>query len=157
MSPFCMATDTSVLDFWWTSLLSFKARVDPLLVCFAACVHWIPEIHLWCDTCWPLDGQHDSWSYSPTCYICSRGRMPGFNLETSRTVSGHAVHSATVTGKVCRLQFTVLVNYVGFENYWDFMNGAGYIPTTTRCRHLLIIFDNVLWWIEFSNRNKLYS
>ena len=34
----------------------------------------------------------------PTCYICSRGRMPGFDRETSRIVSGHAVHSATVTG-----------------------------------------------------------
>ena len=32
----------------------------PLLVCFIACMQGIPQIHLWCDTCWPLDGQHGS-------------------------------------------------------------------------------------------------
>ena len=34
----------------------------------------------------------------PTCYICSRGRMPGFDQETSRTISRLAIHSATATG-----------------------------------------------------------
>ena len=28
--------------------------MDPLLVWFVAWVQWIPQIHLWCDTCWPL-------------------------------------------------------------------------------------------------------
>ena len=32
------------------SALDFKARVDPLLACFAAYVQWIS-----CDICWPLD------------------------------------------------------------------------------------------------------
>ena len=27
----------------WTSALSFKARVDPSLACFLACVQWIPQ------------------------------------------------------------------------------------------------------------------
>ena len=40
-----------------TSPLGFKARVDPL---FVTCAQWIPQIHLWCDTCWPLDDQHGS-------------------------------------------------------------------------------------------------
>ena len=64
-----------------TSPLGFKARVDPLLVCFLACVQWIPEIHLWCDTCWPLGGQHGSQLHS--LHACSRGRMPGkgFNVQ----------------------------------------------------------------------------
>ena len=36
-----------------------KGRVDPLLVCFLACVQWIPQIHLWCHSCWPIGGQND--------------------------------------------------------------------------------------------------
>ena len=47
-----------------TSPLGFKARVDPLLACFLTCAQRIPEIHLWCDTCWPLGGQHGSRSSS---------------------------------------------------------------------------------------------
>ena len=46
------------------STLGFKARGDPLLVCFLTCVQWIPQIHLWCDTCWPLYSQHGSQSHS---------------------------------------------------------------------------------------------
>ena len=42
------------------SALDFKARVDPLLVCFITCVQWIPQIQLWCDTCWSLGGRHGS-------------------------------------------------------------------------------------------------
>ena len=42
--------------FWTTcdtSALCFKARVDPSRVWFVACMQFIPQIHLWCDTCWP--------------------------------------------------------------------------------------------------------
>ena len=34
-----------------TSVLGFIARVDPLLTHFIACIQWIPQIHLWCNTC----------------------------------------------------------------------------------------------------------
>ena len=40
--------------------LSFKVGVDALLAFVVACVPWIPQIHLWCDTCWPPGGQHHS-------------------------------------------------------------------------------------------------
>ena len=80
-----------------TSPLGFKGRVDPSLVCFVTCVPWNPEIHLWIKTFWLYRGQHGSQSHS-LHGTCSRGRLPGFNWETSRTVSGHAVHSATATG-----------------------------------------------------------
>ena len=33
-----------------------------LLACFITCMQQNPQIHLWCDTCWPLDGQHGSWA-----------------------------------------------------------------------------------------------
>ena len=46
------------------STLGFKARVDPLHMCFLACAQWLPQIHLWCDTCQPLGGQHGSQSRS---------------------------------------------------------------------------------------------
>ena len=47
-----------------TSPLGFKARVDLSLVCFVACMQWIPEIHLWCNTCWLYKCQHGSRSHS---------------------------------------------------------------------------------------------
>ena len=37
-----------------TSTLGFKVRVKPLS-CMLHC-----QIHIWCDTCWPPDGQHGS-------------------------------------------------------------------------------------------------
>ena len=30
------------------------------LACMLSCLRAIPQIHLWCDTCQPLDGQHGS-------------------------------------------------------------------------------------------------
>ena len=33
-----------------------------LLGCFIACMKWNPQIHLWCDTCSPVGGQHGSWA-----------------------------------------------------------------------------------------------
>ena len=44
------------------SALNFNVRVD-LLACFVACAGWIPQIHLRCDSGWPLDGQHYSWAF----------------------------------------------------------------------------------------------
>ena len=44
------------------SPLGFKAKVDPLLACFVARVQWIPEIHLWCNTCWLYRGHRGSWA-----------------------------------------------------------------------------------------------
>ena len=43
-----------------TSALGFKTRADPSLACFLTCAQWIPQIHLWCDTCWLYSGQHGS-------------------------------------------------------------------------------------------------
>ena len=60
MSPFCGATDTPVLDFWWCLPWVSKPGWIPRLRGFVACVPWIPESHLWCDTCWLYRGQHGS-------------------------------------------------------------------------------------------------
>ena len=43
-----------------TSALGFKAKVDPWLTYFLTYIQWIPQIHLWCDTCLPLVSQHCS-------------------------------------------------------------------------------------------------
>ena len=48
-----------LISLFWTCndvCLCFKFRVDSLLVCFLTFVQWIPQIHLWCNTCWSLDG-----------------------------------------------------------------------------------------------------
>ena len=39
-----------------TSALGFKARVDPFLASFVACVHGIVQIHFWCNTYGPFGG-----------------------------------------------------------------------------------------------------
>ena len=42
-----------LMPFFWTSgeaCPGLKARKGPLLACFRACIQWIPQIHLWCDT-----------------------------------------------------------------------------------------------------------
>ena len=58
-----------------TSPLDFKARVGNL-ICTKLRHTWyiFPEIHLWCDMCWPLGSQHGSCLLSPhACF--SRGRL----------------------------------------------------------------------------------
>ena len=58
------------------SPLGFKARVGSLIYTWWRHTWYMfPEIHLWCDTCWSLGGQHGSQSLaSPHAYF-SRGRM----------------------------------------------------------------------------------
>ena len=53
---FCEIIDTSVLVFWWHQLW-FSKQGGSLLAFFLTCMQWIPQIHLWSDTFWPLDGQ----------------------------------------------------------------------------------------------------
>ena len=96
---FLKDTNPFLYDHWYPcfgllvmSVLGFKARVDPLLVCFLTWMPWILQIHLWCNTCRRLGSQDGSWSCS--LHACSRGRMLGFNQDTSHTASGRAIHSA---------------------------------------------------------------
>ena len=81
--------------FWWghwypcfgflvMSNLSLKAKVSPTLAWFVTCIQWIPQVHLWCNTCWPLGSQHHSTGlliiqslqldYKPTlrCQFCTK-------------------------------------------------------------------------------------
>ena len=46
------ATDTPVFGLLVTSALGFKAMMDPSHTWILACSKWIPQIELWCDTCW---------------------------------------------------------------------------------------------------------
>ena len=56
ISPFCGATDTPVLDLWWHFLwVGSLIYVWQRHMCYT-----FPEIHLWCDTCQHLGGQHGS-------------------------------------------------------------------------------------------------
>ena len=58
---FCRA---SFFGFVVPSALSFKSRVDSPAVCFIALTQLISELHLWCNTCWPLGKQHGGWAVS---------------------------------------------------------------------------------------------
>ena len=54
----------------FTSDQFFKKKIwwKPVLAYFVTCTQWIPQIHLWCNTCWPLGSLHDSWVIHPhTC------------------------------------------------------------------------------------------
>ena len=101
-SPFCGATDTPVLDFWWRLPWVSKLGWIPHLHAPSSATQswqWVPQIHLWCNTCRPLYSQHGSQSHS--LHAFSRGRMRCFDRETSCTVRRHAIHLATATGFLC--------------------------------------------------------
>ena len=61
-----------------TSAKGFKARMDRLLACFVTWVQTIPQIHLWCNTCWPLDGQHGNRAFFDprTCARFKKSLIP---------------------------------------------------------------------------------
>ena len=55
-------TNTPVLDFWWHILWHLLTHTSQ------RCIWSVyPEIHLCCNTCWPLDGQYGSQLLFPTC------------------------------------------------------------------------------------------
>ena len=58
IDPFLWDQWHPVLDFRWHLSWVSTPKWIPLLVCFIAYVQWIPQIRLWCDTCWPLGGHH---------------------------------------------------------------------------------------------------
>ena len=84
MSPFFGATDTPILDFWWHLLwvsetewiLTYSSLAEVYVLCYT-----FPEIHLWCDTCWPLGSQHGSQAVSST-YLQAIGVT--YFLDTGR-------------------------------------------------------------------------
>ena len=62
VSPFVVP----LVPLFWSSgdiCPGFQVMANPSLICFLTCVQWIPQINLWCNTCWPLDGQHGSWAF----------------------------------------------------------------------------------------------
>ena len=71
-----------------TSPLGFKARVGSLIctwqrhMCYTS-----PEIHLWCDTCWPLGSQYGGWAVSST-YLWGIGGTRNRELSCRRSQWG---------------------------------------------------------------------
>ena len=45
---------TPILDNWWCLLWVSKPGWISLFAWFTTCTWWIPQIHLWCDTCWSI-------------------------------------------------------------------------------------------------------
>ena len=87
MSPFCGATDTPISDFWRCLLWVSKPEcfLPYLSLVEAYVLHYMfPEIHLWCDTCWPLGGQHGSQAVSST-YLQGIGGTQNQELSCHRS------------------------------------------------------------------------
>ena len=57
ISPFCGATDTRVLDFWWCLDLASNPEWIP---CFI--LHHLHAMDSSGDTCWPLGSEHGGWA-----------------------------------------------------------------------------------------------
>ena len=55
-------TNTPVFVFWWCLQWVSKPGCTPSLAYFVINTQQNPQIHLWCDTCWPLGSQHCSWA-----------------------------------------------------------------------------------------------
>ena len=62
------------------SALDFKARVDPLLACFIIDMQQNPQIHLWCNTCWPLGSQYRSQGV-PIHILANKNWLVGLESE----------------------------------------------------------------------------
>ena len=92
-----------LIPLFWTSgdiYPGFQSQVGSLacmLPCLCTTDSWdSPLVQHLLTSWWP------AWQpvVFSTCYICSRGRMLGFDRETSRIISRRAIHSATATGLV---------------------------------------------------------
>ena len=65
---FCGANDTPDLNFWWQPS-GFQSQSGQAYSHLAeSYMMHIPEIHLWCNTCWRLDGEHSGWLRFPAYY-----------------------------------------------------------------------------------------
>ena len=103
MIPFCGATDSPVLDFWW--LLPWVSNLGWIPhLCASLPVH--NRFLRFTSGATPADLLAASMAAScvPYMHICSRGRMLEFDRETSCTISRCAIHSATAT----RFKSTIL-------------------------------------------------
>ena len=67
------------------SPLGFKARMgSPIRTWWKCTCYTFPEIHLWCDICWPLGGQHGSRAVSFT-YLRAIGGTRSRELSCRRS------------------------------------------------------------------------
>ena len=74
--PFCVATSTLVLDFWWQLTTASGSGWIPSPACFVACAKWIPQFHLWVQYLLSFDDRHGNLSPLPT-YFTARQRSCG--------------------------------------------------------------------------------
>ena len=80
INPFCRATDTPVLYFWWHIPWVSKPG-------WISCLCTIPQINLWCNTCWLCGGQHGNWAFLihvPADTSASIGKGSGLKPTTVR-------------------------------------------------------------------------
>ena len=133
-SPFYGATGDSVLDFWWCLPWVSKPGWIHLPAYFVVFVQWIPQIHLWWNTCWPLGSLDSSWVYFDQCpctHICkhwwglSSGLcvlLPHRMWQDRHSVPARRVLSSFNTTK-------------SLTNYWKLSSNTSTIVKLYRCPH----------------------
>ena len=108
-----------LIPLFCTSMISALILKLGWFSCLLSCLHVIPQIHLWYDTCQLLDSQHGSWLCS--LHVFSRGRMLGAGVETrnSQTMSRCAIHSATATNFIFDFKLNAHEKYFNVRNYFN--------------------------------------
>ena len=112
---------------------------DPLLACFISCVQWIPQIHLWYNTCWPLDSQHGSQTFLIhvlghflQAYLCLLKYDPNFSITLYFSMIQMLVHLSS---------FKCFVNF-SLHNFGEIL--------TSFCHfiHVLTLFSKKLFSVR---------
>ena len=111
-----------LIPLFWTSgdvSPGFESKGGSL-ACVLCCLHAMnSEIHLWYDTCWPLDGQHSSWSHSLHAWVwlflVGVGRL--INLDI--TCNGHHMEGSSIwTSQWSSKTFKIFIKYVFNQYQW---------------------------------------
>ena len=108
------------------SALGFKARVDPSLACYIAFMQWTPQIHLWCDTCWPHDCQHGSRAFL----------IQYLYMYTEALVGLHIIY-----GPILDMIFLVYYSFINFKNSIFYSESRNLCSEQINSRNLLLLSE----------------
>ena len=134
------------------SLLGFKARVDSLFACFVNCTQWIPQSHLWRDTCWTQPKCQPSFfllTYLQTYPQLHKPRLPTLCNSGKTWLSvTHKWMTETFKGN-----YTILIvpstPTIWYDAYWkSFFFPSDKRPETSRLKYFFrICLIRIFLWL----------
>ena len=77
----------------------FQSQVDVSLACFVTYIQLIPQVHLWCDTCWPLDSQQ-----------CTRDLF--IHILDSETITNHILLLISISFRYREDLYTIYIQTI---------------------------------------------